>query len=102
MQHILMKIKLKPGSAPRLMEYVKEFDRRREECNACLREETADVETFFIEDETLYVFKRVKDIEQMRSFAKTSGHPLYGIVAKFTEDCLGERVDLEDILSFDL
>lgn len=102
MQHILMKIQLKPGSVPKLMEYVEEFKSRRAECNESLKAEGADLETFFIEGETLYVYKRVKDMEEAKRYQQTSGQPIYEVVTRFTEDCLGERVDLQGILSFDL
>lgn len=102
MQHILMKIKLKPGSRDRFMEYVREFESRRAECDASLKAEGADVESFFLDGDVFYVFKRMKDMEEAKKHQKTSGKPIYDVVARFTEDCLGEREDLKSILAFDV
>jgi len=101
MQHVLMKIKLKPGSKPRLMEYVKEFDRRRKECDDSLAAEGADLESFFMDGDTLYVFKHVKDLAEARKYQKSSDMPIYKTVTGLWEDCIEKLEDIHSILAFE-
>lgn len=101
MQHVLMKIKLKPGSMPRFMEYVREFEQRRKECDDSLIAEGCDIESFFIDGETVYVYKHVKDLAAARAYQKTSGMPIYKTVTGLWEDCIEKLEDIHSILAFD-
>lgn len=101
MQHVLMKIKLKAGSEARFMEYVREFDRRRKECDASLVAEGCDIESFFVDGETVYVYKHVKDLAAARAYQKTSDMPIYKTVTGLWNDCIEKLEDIHSILAFD-
>lgn len=101
MQHVLMKITLKPGSLPRFMEYVREFESRRAECDASLVAEGCDIESFFIDGETVYVYKHVKDLAAARAYQKKSDMPIYKTVTGLWEDCIEKLEDIHAALAFD-
>lgn len=101
MQHVLMKIRLKPGSMPKLKEYIAEFTRRRKECDDSLVAEGCDIESFFIDGDVLYVYKHVKDLSAARAYQKTSGMEIYKSVTGLWEDCIDSLEDIHSILAFD-
>ncbi len=74
------RIRLKPGSLPRVREWAAEVTRRRDEVMATLRDETVRVETAFLErapeGDFLIYYLRADDIEQCNEAARTSTHPI--------------------------
>lgn len=101
MQNVLLKLKLKPGSLPKLRSYLAELDARREECNESLDGEQALLESFFTDDEYLYVFKKLHDLALSKQFQKSSSFPIYDTVKRMMADCVESRQELLSVLDFD-
>jgi hypothetical protein len=92
MQHVLMKLRLKPGMLPRFREYMAEFESRRAECEASLRGEGTLHELFWLEGETVYVYKQVHDLKATRAFQASSDMPIYDTMRRMLSDCV-EKAD---------
>ena len=102
MQHVLMKINLKPGSFQKFMKYVEEFASRRDECDASLKGEGADIESFFIVGKEVFVYKRVKDLKAARAYQKTSDNPIYKVMDKMYADCIASIEEAYSVLAFEI
>jgi hypothetical protein len=102
LQHVLMKVRLKPGTFQKFMKYVEEFAERRDECAASLKGEGADIESFFIVGEDVFVYKRVKDLAAARKHQKASDKPIYGVVEKMRAECIESLEDYFSVLAFEV
>ena len=100
MQNVLLKIKLKPGMLPKFRDYMAEFERRRPECEASLGEEGTTHELFFMDGETVYVYKRVFDLKETRRKQKASSMPIYKVMYQMTDECIESAEDLFSELEF--
>lgn len=101
MQHILYRLKIKPGMMDKFKECVAEFERRRAECESSLVGEGSDGEAFFWVGEEVFVWKRVRDYAAMKHYQKTSGASIYDAV-KPLNDCIAEQAEYSSFLSFDI
>ncbi len=101
MQHILYRLKIKPGMMDKFKEYVQVFESRRAECDASLVGEGADAEAFFYVGDEVFVSKRVRDYAAMKHYQKTSGAPIYDVVKQLNE-CIAEQEEYSSFLSFDI
>ena len=72
MQHVLVKFKLRAGSAPRLKKYLEKIKAQKRSALESMEGEGTQLESFFVEDDHLYVFKRVRDLKTAKEFQKTS------------------------------
>lgn len=102
MQHVLMRIKLKDGAFQKFMKYVEEFATRRAECEASLKGEGCDIESFFMVDGDVFVYKRVKDLSAARAYQKKSDNPIYKVVEKMREECIESMEDAFSVLAFEV
>jgi hypothetical protein len=100
MQHVLMKIRLKPGALPKFRDYMKEFDSRRAECEASLNGEGTLHELFFLDGETVYVYKKVFDLKETRAFQKSSTLPIYDVMRRMLADCVEHADEFFSELEF--
>ena len=92
MQNVLMKIRLKPGALPKFRDYMAHFAARRPECEDSLKGEGTAHEVFWIDGETVFVYKRVFDLKATRAFQKSSDMPIYDVMREMMSDCV-ESVD---------
>ena len=92
MQHVLMKLRLKPGMRPKFREYMTVFESRRAECEASLTGEGTLHELFWLDGETVYVYKKVHDLKDTRALQKSSDLPIYDVMRRMLADCV-EGVD---------
>lgn len=76
------RLRLKPGSLPRVREWAAELTRRRDEVMATLRDETVRVESAFLESgpegDFIVYYMRVDDPETSRRAADSSAHAIDG------------------------
>ncbi len=100
MQNVLMKVRLKPGKLPKFREYMAEFERRRPECEASLAEEGTAHELFFIEGETVYVYKRIFDLKDTRAKQKASSLPIYDVMRRMMAETFDGVEELFSELEF--
>lgn len=87
-----MKLRLKPGMLPKFRVYMAEFENRRAECEASLVGEGTLHEIFWLEGETVYVYKKVQDLKETRAFQKSSDMEIYEIMRRMMSECV-EGVD---------
>lgn len=103
MQQVLLKSTLKAGKREAFSEYLAEFAKRRDECNVSLQGEGAVLESFFIDGDNVYIFKRLADYAASKDFQKKSDMPIYDLVRKMIAECLeGETAVLYSVLDIDL
>ena len=100
MQNVLMKLRLKPGTLPKFREYMAAFDSRRPECEASLLGEGTLHELFWIDGETVFVYKKVRDLKDTRAFQKSSDMPVYDVMRKMMADCVENVEELFSELEF--
>lgn len=100
MQNVLMKLRLKPGTLPKFREYMAEFDDRRAECEASLKGEGTLHELFWLDGETVYVYKRVHNLKDTRAFQKSSDMPVYDVMRRMLADCVGNIEEFHAELEF--
>ena len=100
-----VRLRLKPGSLPRVREWAAELTRRREEVMATLRDETARVETVFLEStaagDYLVYYMRVDDSDADRRAFERSTHTIDAYHRKFMNDVVESRQPLELLVDFD-
>jgi len=101
-QHILYRLKIKPGMMDKFKECCAVFESRRAECDASLIGEGADAEAFFfVGEDEVFVSKRLRDYAAMKHYQKTSGAPIYEQV-KVLNECIAEQSEYSSFLSFDI
>ena len=88
MQNVLMKLRLRPGALPKFREYMAAFNARRSECEDSLKGEGTRHEVFWIDGETVFVYKRVVDLKSTRAFQKSSDMAIYDVMRKMMADCV--------------
>ena len=75
-----VKIKLKPNSIGRVREWVSELETRRDEALATLRDESAFLETYFLDSNSdgdfLIVYMRAESFERASEAVKESTHDI--------------------------
>jgi len=99
------RIRLKPGSVPRVREWAAELVRRADEVMATLREETVRLESAFLEEgkdgDFLVYVMRVDDLAASRAAAERSTHAIDAYHRAFMRDVIESRQELELLIDFD-
>lgn len=107
-QHILTRIKLKPGKTERTKEFLESLHKNHQtEMKQILEESNMPLDCSFIDHtdhgDYVYIFKRLLDIEDLKGNIAKSKIPLYDQIRAWGEECFeGERVDLKAHAVFDL
>jgi hypothetical protein len=100
-----VRLRLKPGSLPRVREWAAELTRRREEVMATLRDETARVESVFLDStadgDFLVYYMRVDNTEADRTAVEHSTHPIDVYHRTFMQQVVESRHTLELLIDFD-
>ena len=99
------RLRLKPGSLPRVREWAAELTRRRDEVMATLRDETVRVESAFLESSAdgdfLVYYMRVDDLETSRHAAETSTHPIDAYHRAVMKEIVESRAMLTPLFDFE-
>jgi hypothetical protein len=99
------RIRLKPGSLPRVREWAAELTRRREEVMATLRDETARIESVFLESTSdgdfLVYYMRVDDADADRKAVERSTHAIDAYHRSLMREIVESRHALELLVDFD-
>jgi hypothetical protein len=94
------RIRLKPGSLPRVREWAAELTRRRAEAVATLRDETVYLECFFLEQakdgDFLIAVMTADSFEQSKAAVQSSLHDIDAYHQQFKRDAWdsGQRLEL--------
>lgn len=98
-------MRLKPGSLPRVREWAAELTRRRDEVMATLRDETARIETVFLESNAdgdfLVYYMRVDDADANRRAVERSTHAIDVYHRSMMQEVVESRHLLEPLVDFD-
>ena len=99
------RIRLEPGSVPRVRAWAAELTKRADEVMATLRDETVRVESAFLESSAegdfLVYFMRVDDLEASRAAAARSTQAIDAYHRAFMNDVIESRQELELLVDFD-
>jgi hypothetical protein len=98
---LLYRIRLKPGSEPAVRELLAELTERRAEAEETLRGEGAEIESFFLSADELWIFKRVEDPARMKAFQDSSSLPLYDRVRAVARESFLSMERLESQARFE-
>ncbi len=102
---LCVRIRLKPGSVPRVREWAAELGRRRDEVMATLRDETVRVETAFLDSsedgDFLVYYIRVDDPEANRQAVERSTHAIDAYHRAFMSAVVESRRPLELLIDFE-
>jgi hypothetical protein len=63
---LCVRVRLVPGSLPRVREWAAELNARRDEVMATLRDEGVRIESVFLEGETLVYFLKADSVDEAR------------------------------------
>ncbi len=100
-----VRMRLKPGSLPRVREWAAELNRRRDEVIATLCDETVRVESAFLDSseagDFLVYYMRVDDDERCRDAARTSTHAIDAYHRDFMTAGVESRASLEPLIDFE-
>lgn len=98
-------MRLKPGSLPRVREWAAELTRRGDEVMATLRDETARIETVFLESnddgDFLVYYMRVDDADANRKAVERSTHAIDAYHRAMMQEVVESRHLLELLVDFD-
>lgn len=95
-----VKVKLKPGSLPRVREWAAEINARRDEALATLEDESIVLETFFLDSseagDYLIGYIRAESLTQAAEAVERSTHDIDAYHKQFQRDTweTGERLEL--------
>ncbi len=99
------RMRLKPGSLPRVREWAAELTRRADEVMATLRDETVRVESAFLDSSAdgdfLVYFMRVDDLDASRAAVERSTHAIDAYHRAFMNDVIESHRELELLVDFD-
>ncbi len=95
-----MRVRLEPGSLPRVREWAAELNARRDEVLATLRDEGVRVESVFLDGETLVYYLKADSIDQARDVYARSEHAIDTYHQRFKDETFAEQTQLELLIDF--
>ena len=96
-----MRVRLEPGSLPRVREWAAELNDRRDEVMATLRDEGVRVESVFLDGETLVYYLRADSVAAAREVYADSQHAIDAYHQRFKDETFAERTELELLVDFE-
>ena len=96
-----MRVRLEPGSLPRVREWAAELNARRDEVMATLRDEGIRVESVFLDGETLVYYLKADDLDQAREVYARSQHAIDVYHQRFKDETFAEQTQLELLVDFE-
>jgi uncharacterized protein DUF6176 len=96
-----VRVRLVPGSLPRVREWAAELNARRDEVLATLRDEGVRIESVFLEDETLVYFLKADSVDQARDVYARSTHAIDAYHQRFKDETFAEQIELELLIDFE-
>ena len=101
METLCVRVRLEPGSLPRVREWAAELNARRGEVLATLRDEGVRIESVFLEGETLVYFLKADSIERAREVYARSQHAIDAYHRRFKDESFAEETQLELLIDFE-
>jgi hypothetical protein len=98
---VCVRVRLEPGSLPRVREWAAELNARRDEVLATLRDEGVRVESVFLDGETLVYYLRADSIATAREVYAGSQQAIDAYHQRFKDKTFAERTQLELLVDFE-
>jgi Family of unknown function (DUF6176) len=98
---LCVRVRLEPGSLPRVREWAAELNARRDEVMATLQDEGVRIESVFLESETLVYFLKVDSIDHAREAYSRSRHAIDAYHQRFKDETFAEQTQLELLIDFE-
>ncbi len=101
METVCIKVRLKPGSLPRVQAWAAELNNRRDEVMATLRDEDVVIESVFLDGDELVYYLKARDVAHAQAVYARSQHAIDEYHRRFKDDTFGERRTLELLVDFE-
>ncbi len=101
METVCVKVRLKPGSLPRVQAWAAELNNRREEVMATLRDEGVVIESVFLDGEELVYYMKARSVAHAQEVYARSQHAIDEYHRRFKDETFGERRTLELLIDFE-
>jgi hypothetical protein len=98
---LCVRVRLVPGSLPRVREWAAELNARRDEVIATLRDEGVKIESVFLEGETLVYFLKASSIDHAREVYARSRHAIDAYHQRFKDETFAQETQLELLIDFE-
>lgn len=101
METVCVKVRLKPGSLPRVQAWAAELNNRRDEVMATLRDEDVVIESVFLDGDELVYYLKARDVAHAQAVYARSQHAIDEYHRRFKDETFGERRTLELLVDFE-
>jgi len=98
---VCVKVRLKPGSLPRVQAWAAELNNRRDEVMATLRDEDVVIESVFLDGDELVYYLKARDVAHAQAVYARSQHAIDEYHRRFKDETFGERRTLELLVDFE-
>jgi hypothetical protein len=98
---VCVRVRLEPGSLPRVREWAAELNARRSEVMATLQDEGVRIESVFLDGETLVYYLKADSIDQARDVYSRSSHAIDAYHQRFKDETFAEQTQLELLIDFE-
>jgi L-rhamnose mutarotase len=98
---VCVRVRLEPGSLPRVREWAAELNARRDEVLATLRDEGIRIESVFLDGESLVYFMKAEDLDRAREVYARSQHAIDAYHQRFKDETFADRTQLELLVDFE-
>ena len=96
-----MRVRLEPGSLPRVREWAAELNARRSEVLATLQDEGVRIESVFLDGESLVYYLKADSLDHAREVYARSQHAIDAYHQRFKDETFAERSQLELLVDFE-
>jgi hypothetical protein len=98
---LCVRVRLVPGSLPRVRAWAAELNARRDDVLATLRDEGVRVESVFLEGETLVYYLKADSLNRARDVYARSKHAIDAYHQRFKDETFAEQTQLELLIDFE-
>jgi hypothetical protein len=98
---LCVRVRLVPGSLPRVREWAAELNARRDEVMATLQDESVRIESVFLEGETLVYFLKADSVDHAHEVYARSKHAIDAYHQEFKDKVFAEQTQLELLIDFE-
>lgn len=101
METVCVRVRLKPGSLPRVRAWAADLNERRDEVLATLRDEGVVVESVFLDGDELVYYLKARDLAQAQAVFARSQHAIDAYHREFKNETFDEERTLELLVDFE-
>jgi hypothetical protein len=98
---VCVRVRLAPGSLPRVFEWAAELNTRRDEVLATLRDEGVRIESVFLDGETLVYYLKADSVDHAREVYDRSAHAIDAYHRRFKDETFVEQTQLPLLIDFE-